>query len=184
MKEQIRCRACGYIEYASKKGEKCPACGLPASVFEPWKDPVSEKRRRLINLHLHPISVHYPQVLATLMVLLFLISFFMPVLRQELYAAVSIMGVLLPFTILGAMASGIFDGVTRFKKISTPHLIMKIALAVAALLFSLIIAGIILGPGFKGTFRYAVTTLLVAAIGVQVALSQIGIRLMYAEMPN
>ncbi len=184
MKEQIRCRACGYIEYASKKGEKCPACGLPASVFEPWKDPVSRKRRRIINLHLHPISIHYPQVLATLMIFLFMVSFFMPVLRQELYAAISIMGVLLPLAIIAAMASGVFDGLTRFKKLSTPHLLLKIALATAALVFSIIIAGILLGPGFQGNYRYAVSTLLIAAIGVQVVLSQIGIRLMYTEMPG
>ena len=64
MKDYVRCKACGYIMERSKLGDKCPACGVSATMFEPYDDKLSEKRRRLLDIHVHPIVVHFPQAFA------------------------------------------------------------------------------------------------------------------------
>ena len=48
MANLIRCKACGYVTCEGKIKDVCPACGVPAKMFEPYTDPVSEKRRRFL----------------------------------------------------------------------------------------------------------------------------------------
>ena len=60
MKTMIRCKACGYIMEGGKLGDKCPACGAPKTAFEPYTDPMAAPRRKMLNLQLHPIAVHFP----------------------------------------------------------------------------------------------------------------------------
>ena len=62
MKTFIRCKACGFIMDASHLKDVCPACGLPKTVFEPYTKKISSKRKFIIDQHIHPVSVHFPQV--------------------------------------------------------------------------------------------------------------------------
>ena len=58
---ELRGSAIESLAVASKVGEICPACGVPAKMFEPYDDKVSEARRRMIDLHIHPVIVHSPR---------------------------------------------------------------------------------------------------------------------------
>ena len=64
MAELVKCKSCGYVMEAGKLHDSCPACGVPAKMFEPFTDPVSSKRRSILALHIHPVLVHFPQAFA------------------------------------------------------------------------------------------------------------------------
>ena len=56
--ELVRCRPCGYVMKKSELGTGvCPACGLPHTVFEPYREKVSAKRLFLLGLDIHPIAI-------------------------------------------------------------------------------------------------------------------------------
>ena len=60
--ELVRCRPCGYVMKKSELGTGvCPACGLPHTVFEPYREKVSAKRLFLLGLDIHPIAIHLSQ---------------------------------------------------------------------------------------------------------------------------
>ncbi len=181
MANLMRCKACGYILEEGKIGEVCPACGLPRTVFEQYQDPVSAKRRFLVDLHLHPIAVHFPQALATLIPLLMLAGWILESsLAIEVLSTARILGILLPLTVLGALAAGLLDAKTRFKKLSTPLLVKKIALGSLLLVFSVAISVLMLLPDLGQWAVYVVVGLSIACIGCEVLLGKIGSGLMYA----
>ncbi len=61
MNPLVRCRVCNYVTAESKLGDRCPACGAPRAVFEPYTDRISGRRRKILDLHLHLIVIHFPQ---------------------------------------------------------------------------------------------------------------------------
>ncbi len=69
MAELVRCKACGDVAVSDKIKEVCPACGVPAKMFAPFNSPISLKRRRILDLHTHPVMVHFPQDSAQVMTL-------------------------------------------------------------------------------------------------------------------
>ena len=78
MANLIRCKACGFVTDQGKIKDVCPACGVPAKMFEPYTHPVSLKRRRILDLHTHPVMVHFPQAFALTLFLLSFCAFFVP----------------------------------------------------------------------------------------------------------
>ena len=59
--EWIICRVCGYIEDAKYRDQPCPTCGFPPTVWMDYKPRrIDTKREKLLDLHLHPIAVHFP----------------------------------------------------------------------------------------------------------------------------
>ena len=59
--EWIICRVCGYIEDAKYRDQPCPTCGFPPTVWMDYKPRrIDSKREKLLDLHLHPIAVHFP----------------------------------------------------------------------------------------------------------------------------
>ncbi len=68
MKKYVRCKVCGYIMVESDLKDRCPACGLPKTVFEPYVSNISSRRKFIIDQHIHPIVVHFPQVFVMLIV--------------------------------------------------------------------------------------------------------------------
>jgi len=127
MKTLLRCKACGYIMDASALKELCPACGVPASQLEAYDDRVKEGRRRLLDLHIHPVIVHAPQAFA--LALIILPPVILALGRGEVAGlcrdTARVLGVALPFTVLAAFLSGLFDGKLRFRKTNTPLLMLK-----------------------------------------------------------
>ena len=59
--QYIICRVCGYIETADNADKPCPACGFPKTVWAEYTPrKLNPTRKRLLDLHLHPIAVHFP----------------------------------------------------------------------------------------------------------------------------
>jgi uncharacterized membrane protein/rubredoxin len=130
MKKIYRCRVCGYLTTKEDPPEVCPACGVKGKIFEEFDSPISKKRRRMLDLHIHPASVHFPIAFVTSMVLLSFLrvvgvfgehSVFSGMLRAIVF--------ILPFAAIFATTAGMYDGRLRFKKINTPHLKRKLVLA-------------------------------------------------------
>lgn len=129
MDDLMRCKACGFVTDRRNVKDVCPACGVPAKMLEPYTHPVSVKRRRILDLHTHPVCVHFPQALAFTLLLLSLAAFFLPANIQNAVAStMKVLAVLLPFFLIGAIATGFVDANLRFKRVDTPLLKKKIVL--------------------------------------------------------
>jgi hypothetical protein len=141
MKKYVRCKVCGFIMEEGKLHDKCPACGVLAKMFEPYVEKMSEKRKSILDLHIHPIIVHMPQALAFFLLLSFLTLIFLPEnLKESFTLTLKIISICLPVSLIGAILSGLLDGKIRFKKVTTPILINKIITGNIFFILSLIIS--------------------------------------------
>ena len=187
MKTLVRCKACGYITIESKLKDKCPACGVPRQMFEPYTDPMSERRRRILTLDLHPIAVHFP---TSFVVAIFVFSvatiFFGEPVQGFLICATKVMALFLPFLVLIAFLVGIIDGRTRFRRIRNSLILKrKILFGSFFLLFSIGLA-LSLWLGGLGTVLLNSVAVLLSAAGVfcTVALSLLGTQILNAAFPG
>lgn len=137
MKELVRCRACGYVMEAGKVKDVCPACGIAKKVFEPYRERVALNRLFVLNLDMHPITIHLSQAFVILIPLLFLITRLFPSFNNEMLSHVLIFTVyVFPLTLIAATTSGIIDGLYRFKTITPPMLKLKIIYSSSILVLS------------------------------------------------
>ena len=186
MSNLIRCKACGYITEEGKIRDVCPACGMPAKMFEPYTDPVSEKRRLILGLHIHPIMVHFPQAFAITIFLLVALSYFAPLVIQEmLFDSIQVISFLLPFFVVLSLITGLFDGKIRFRKVTTPFLKKKIILGLLFLITSIALAFV----AFSGQLpvspiREYFTLLTIIAVIFGAGLGLLGGHLMEAKLPG
>jgi rubredoxin len=184
MKNLLRCKACGYIIGESKLGEICPACGVPRTAFEPYVENISKRRKFILDLNIHPILVHFPQAYATILPLLIVLGILIaPPLGSDLLAAARVLSYVLPLTVAAAIAGGLIDGFTRFKKLTTPILIKKIVIGLVLFVLSVIIAVLALFDGFQLS-RVYILALSIGCILCEIALGQLGKRLMGARLPG
>ena len=178
MSKLVRCRACGYILEERKVGEVCPACGLKRSVFEPYEDKVSRRRRFLLDLDFHPILVHFPQTFASILPPLILANLLFPAFyAEQLVAVISFAALVLPLGCVGALASGLFDAKLKLKRLGTPAVIRKIAAGSALLLISAANALIVASLGFRPQTRVYVLALSLACLVCAVLLGMMGKKL-------
>lgn len=153
---KVRCKACGFI-MAEGVYDECPACGVPSKMFEPFDDKVPEERRKFLDLHIHPVIVHAPQALGFLLAILAVVYAILSqtssvqALSAILLPAIQVMSVILPFTTLGGLISGMVDGRTRYKRIDTILLKRKIIVGSLFVLLSIALAVIALQPGYAGS---------------------------------
>jgi len=186
MKTWLRCKACGFIAQEKELQDVCPACGVPRKMFEPYQHPVSEERRRILDLHLHPVIVHAPQALAFL--LLFLTALFLAArgsLQADLLATVRILSVCFPITIAAALASGVIDARVRFRRVGTPLLKKKIAIGSLFGVGSLAIPPAVYSLPLGIPVVLAALLLLEGALlGCSAMLGLIGTRLLDAKFPG
>jgi len=153
MENLMKCKACGFVTDQGRIKDVCPACGVPAKMFEPYKHPVSIKRRKILDLHTHPVAVHFPQAFALTLLLLSLVAFIAPADLQILIAStMKVLAVLLPFFLIGAIITGLVDGNLRFRRVNTQLLTKKIVLGliffvVAVVMAFLALHGPLLMPG-------------------------------------
>jgi rubredoxin/uncharacterized membrane protein YqaE (UPF0057 family) len=152
MSALVKCKACGYIMEEAKLGTVCPACGVPAKQFEAFDDRLSEKRRKILSLHLHPVIVHLPQGFAAFLVLLAVLLALLGAgsLRESVLAATRVMSVVLPLGVLLAFGAGLFDGKIRFKRVTTPILVKKMFAGASFFILSTAAASIALFVGLDG----------------------------------
>lgn len=138
MANLMRCKACGFVTDQSNVKDVCPACGVPAKMFEPYTHPVSLQRRRILDLHTHPVMVHFPQAFALTLCMLSFFAFFVPqVLMETLSSTIKVLSALLPFFLILAIATGLMDGKLRFRKVTTPLLKKKIILSLVFFITSI-----------------------------------------------
>ena len=170
----MRCKACGFITDQKKIKDVCPACGVPARMFEPYTDPLSLQRRRILDLHTHPVLVHFPQAFALTLFLLSLALFIAPAVFQEMLSStITVLSVMLPFFVLAAIVTGLLDGKIRFRKVTTPLLKKKIILSIIFFISSLAMVALVLsGQPFKFSthIMYTLLTMVIALCGALLGL--------------
>lgn len=156
-----RCTICGYIHVGNEPPEKCPVCDAPAKMFEeidaegktigppvveepPVDNAVvadmAEKVKPslfnrigdlLMEFHLHPISVHFPNgILPAVVVFLAIAVYFnISVLEKAAYFNLIFVLVMLPMVML----TGYVEWQKRYKGIRTAIFIVKIICALLVL---------------------------------------------------
>ncbi len=128
--ERVVCKACGYVMGRKWLKDKCPACGVAAKMFEPYSDRISRYRRIIFFFDIHPILVHFPQAFTFTMLVLSVLCLLLPGGRDGLLVpTLKTLSICLPLTVILAVSAGLFDGKTRFRKVTTPLLVKKIYLA-------------------------------------------------------
>jgi len=159
---------------------------VPAEMFEPYTDPISERRRKILMLHMHPIIVHFPQSFAFTLFVLAVLSFIAPPqIHEVLNCTMRLISLALPFFIILAMLTGLVDGKTRFRKVTTLFLKKKIIFGLCFLFTSILIAAVVLELQLLSTPVMALLTLLtLLALGFSTALGLIGDELLEAKFPG
>jgi uncharacterized membrane protein len=186
MANLIKCKACGYVTKEGTIKDICPACGVGAKMFEPYTDPVSEKRRLVLGIHIHPIMVHFPEAFAITLFLLAASSYFTPgAIKESFFVSIQVISFLLPFFTVLAIITGLFDGKIRFRKVTTPLLKKKIVIS----LFFLIISIALVFLAFSGQLpaspiREYFTLLTIIAVACGAGLGLLGGHLMDAKFPG
>lgn len=129
MKQMVICKACGFIMEQEKMGELCPACGVKVAMFIPHDERISERRKFLLSLDIHPVLVHFTQAYTGTILALSLLAL---VLKsgwlERITAVVMVLSLALPFIVVATFLAGMFDGKVRFKKYRTPLLTKKMVL--------------------------------------------------------
>ncbi|NPD89756.1 MAG: hypothetical protein HGN29_13675 [Asgard group archaeon] len=141
MVQFVKCKVCGYVIKESKLGDLCPACGVKKSAFEPYEPTISEKRMKILEFHIHPILVHFPQgFIPFILGISILVAILNEPIQTYFLMALRILSVALPFVLVAALSAGILDGKIRFKSITTPMLKQKIMVGSTAIILSILLA--------------------------------------------
>jgi hypothetical protein len=185
MNDLVKCKACGFIMKAGKLKDVCPACGVPAKAFEPYKDPLSERRSRVLGIHLHPILIHFPQAFASIIPFLLAGGWLLPVpFKSELLITATVLIYLLPLTVIPAIIAGFIDGKVRFKKILTQILVKKLFLGIMLFGFSVIGIAVNFYGGISENTIPWLLLISIACIGCEVALGKLGESIMESKLPG
>lgn len=150
--EYIICRVCGYIETADKIDQACPACGFPKTVWTAYKPrKLSDQRRRLLDLHIHPIAVHFPIIGSILTFGLPVLALFVPFsLAYRLYDFTMFVAVVMPLLALAGAVTGYIGGKLRYKTTKAPMLKKKLMLSIVYFIITCILSYIAYTQGVHG----------------------------------
>jgi uncharacterized protein (DUF983 family) len=186
MANLIRCKACGYVTKEGKIKDICPACGVGAKMFAPYTDPVSEKRRIILDLHVHPIMVHFPEAFTITLFLLVTSSCFAPAaIKEALFSSIQVISLLLPFFVVLSLLTGLFDGKIRFRKVTTPLMKKKIIIGALFLIISIALAFVAFSGGISASpVREYFILLTIIAVACGTGLGLLGGHLMDAKFPG
>jgi len=186
MAAMLRCRSCGYVTTEEKVKGVCPACGVPRKMLEPWTDPISPRRRALLDLNLHPLVISFTVAFAASAFALSLFALVFPRFLDGL--AMSVLVVLtavLPLAVLAGWSAGVLDGKARFRRATTPLLVRKMVMGGSVFLETLAAATLLLAVGLGPLWaRMAVAALLGTALGAVAMLAKIGMGLVAAKLPG
>jgi len=180
--ELVRCRPCGYVMKKSELGTGvCPACGLPHTVFEPYREKVSAKRLFLLGLDIHPIAIHLSQTFVAMIPGLMIFHLIFPNFFPEIiHPVISFSVFVFPLTLLLSFASGLLDGMTRFKTLETPLLKSKIIYSLIIVVLSGLVA-ILFKPE---TYNFWIVLLSLGALVCAVKLGLLGKKLINVILPG
>lgn len=185
MKNSIRCKVCGYVMDEKNLKDVCPACGVPRTAFAPYKPSISEKRENVLNLHLHPISIHFPEAIAVFTAFFMIVAFITSgTLSNDLIIANKMLLILFPITIIVAFLTGLYDAKIRFKKLSPPLLKRKIVIGVILFVSSIASLILIMNVPFSSGEKCILLILSLVNVVTCVALGTIGGTLIDSKMPG
>ena len=182
----VRCKVCGYIMFGGKLGDKCPACGAAKTAFEPYTDNKAQPRRKILNLQLHPIAVHFPVAFSVAaFVFSFVIIFLSGQARVTLIDATKIIVLFIPILVIAAGIAGWLDGRVRFHKIKNSMILKrKIVYAIILFIISLALA-VTIWAGGTNTWVFALGTLLsLVAVVLVYLLGTLGSSIIGAAFPG
>ncbi|NLO70400.1 MAG: rubrerythrin [Porphyromonadaceae bacterium] len=190
--ELVRCRPCGYVMKKSEldKIGVCPACGMPHTVFEPYRERVSANRLFILGLDIHPIAIHLSQTFVAMIPGLMILRFLFPNFLPDYFSPVIDFSIFVfPLSLIAAFASGIIDGLTRFKTLDTPLLKSKIYYGIVIFVISIlmIISLVYLPEKFDiGNTKYSLIDLLlgISALFCAVKLGMMGKKLLDVILPG
>ena len=180
--ELVRCRPCGYVMKKSELGTGvCPACGLPHTVFEPYREKVSAKRLFLLGLDIHPIAIHLSQTFVAMIPGLMIFHLIFPNFFPEIiHPVISFSVFVFPLTLLLSFASCLLDGLTRFKTLETPLLKSKIIYS----LIIVVLAGLVAILFKPETYNFWIVLLSLGALVCAVKLGLLGKKLINVILPG
>jgi uncharacterized membrane protein/rubredoxin len=186
MKEMIRCKSCGFIVEKGRLHGKCPACGVPDKMFEPYVEKISPFRKFVLSLDAHPVLVHFPQAFAATTLVLSLLAMIIDgALRDKICATILVLGFALPFTVLLAFLAGLMDGMIRFRRLTPPLLVTKMIFGSAFFLLSVTLFSFVaLHPAPGRQSLLAVSVLSAASVGCASYLGKIGTSLLNSKFPG
>jgi len=184
MKEYLKCKACGFIMDKDGAPDICPGCGVSKKVFEDYKYNLSPRRKLIMDINFHPITLHLPQAITALI----LFSGFLSLVTDagwgiKFLYSVEIITYLLPLSVAATILTGMIDGKNRFKKLSTPALKKKILLASALFIITSAMPYLIYSMGIKEALL-PLMGLSMIAMANEAVLSKIGIKLISAYLPG
>ena len=100
-------------------------------MFVPHDERISDRRKFLLALDIHPVLVHFTQAYtATILVLSLLALMVKSGWVDRITTVVVVLGYALPFTVIAVFVAGMVDGKIRFRKVKTPLLVKKMVLGV------------------------------------------------------
>jgi len=185
MKKYVRCKVCGFIMEEKNLKDVCPACGVPKTAFVEFKYNISEKRQQVLSLHLHPISVHFPEAIAVFLAGFICLSFIMSgSLSNDLIIVNKTLAIIFPITIIAASISGIYDAKVRFKKLSPPYIKIKIYLGIALFVSSILTLILIQSSSYSTVVKAILVVLAFVNLGLSAVLGKIGGTLIDSKMPG
>jgi len=187
MKALVRCKACGFIMDALKVEDVCPACGVPSKMFEAFTDNISEKRKWILDRHLHPVILHGPQgLVAFLFLFACALPFLSGTLHDQLAATVKVLAFCLPFTLVAAFLSGLLDAKVRFRRYGTPILRKKIVLGIIFFVLSLVLLLVTQTAAAPEGPAYVAATVIVSGLALScgVVLGLLGGTILHARFPG
>lgn len=158
----IICRVCGYIETADNADKPCPACGFPKTVWMEYKPrKLNPTRAKLLDLHLHPIAVHFPIVGGILTFALPVLGLLVPyLLAERLFDFAALTAIVMPLLALIGAISGAVGGQLRYKTVKAPILKKKIIMSCILFVLTIIQSYIAFTQGV-----HADNALLIIALG-------------------
>jgi hypothetical protein len=163
------------------EGDVCPACGLPHTVFEPYRERVSANRLFLLGLDIHPIAIHLSQTFVALAPMLIFFHMIFPDFNETIVHSVITFSVwALPVSLIASTISGIMDGITRFKTLRTPLLKSKIIFSILILITS----GITLALYTPQEYSWYILFFSVISLAFAVKLGLMGKHLLDVMLPG
>jgi uncharacterized membrane protein len=186
MKELLICKSCGYIIEKSRLGDKCPACGVPSKMFEPYTEKISPARKFRLSLDIHPVLVHFP---VSFTATIFIISIAALIIKGEARTAiiytVNVLSYCLPAVIAAAFCGGLYDGKIRFRKVTTPILVRKMIFGIVFFLISaaLVIVNVLYNID-NSTVLLIIAALAFLGIACSTILARYGVGLLNAKFPG
>lgn len=146
--EWIICRVCGYIEEAKYRDQPCPTCGFPPTVWMDYKPRrINPTRKKLLDLHLHPIAVHFPIAATAASFIVPVIALVIPSIADVLFSAITLVAMILPLLVIIGGISGYIGSILRYKTGKSKIPKAKIYLTIIYFILSCVQAYIAIADG-------------------------------------